>query len=84
MDVSSTCDEVLKLMGFDSDYVFIRSGHFFTTGLDNRTTITISELHKLQDKALTPKIETDRAGKQLDDLWLVSRPPSQHALGDVS
>jgi hypothetical protein len=47
VDVGSTCDEFMKLLGFESDYVFIRSGHLFHCGSEDRCCIQISEVHKM-------------------------------------
>ena len=48
VEVGPTCDEFMKLLGFESDYVFIRSGHLFHCGIEDRCCIQISELHKMQ------------------------------------
>ncbi len=47
VDVGSTCDDFMKMLGFESDYVFIRSGHLFYCGSEDRCCIQISELHKM-------------------------------------
>mmetsp|Transcript_2042 Transcript_2042/g.5343 ORF Transcript_2042/g.5343 Transcript_2042/m.5343 type:complete len:239 (+) Transcript_2042:1-717(+) len=71
VEVGSTCDEFMKLLGFEQDFVFIRSGHVFQCGSDDRCCIQISEIHKIQGSNQTPKFEVDRSGNPVDNLWLV-------------
>mmetsp|Transcript_7612 Transcript_7612/g.17331 ORF Transcript_7612/g.17331 Transcript_7612/m.17331 type:complete len:265 (-) Transcript_7612:103-897(-) len=78
VDVGHTCDEMLKLLGFETDFVFIRSGQQFFFGAQDRCTVMISELHKLQTSDATkpqaqqtPKLETDMQGNPVDNIFLV-------------
>mmetsp|Transcript_8010 Transcript_8010/g.19910 ORF Transcript_8010/g.19910 Transcript_8010/m.19910 type:complete len:252 (+) Transcript_8010:273-1028(+) len=71
VDVGPAYDEVLRMLGFEQDFVFIRSGQMFQTGVDGRTTILISELHKLHVQQQTPKLEMDAKGNPVDDVWLI-------------
>ena len=48
VEVSYTFEEMLRLLGFEVDYSFIRSGHQFSLGPHGRTTIRISEIHRFQ------------------------------------
>ncbi|KAJ1486135.1 hypothetical protein T484DRAFT_1944121 [Baffinella frigidus] len=71
VEVGHTGDEMLKLMGFETDHVFIRSGHQFHCSLHDRCTIMVSEIHKLQTQQQTPKLEVDAAGNVVNDVYLV-------------
>mmetsp|Transcript_16595 Transcript_16595/g.55329 ORF Transcript_16595/g.55329 Transcript_16595/m.55329 type:complete len:269 (-) Transcript_16595:1670-2476(-) len=78
VDVGHTCDEMLKLLGFETDFVFIRSGQQFFFGAQDRCSVMISELHKLQSSEAnktqtqqTPKLETDVQGNPVDNIFLV-------------
>eukprot|EP00286_Rhodomonas_abbreviata_P002525 CAMPEP_0181346296 /NCGR_PEP_ID=MMETSP1101-20121128/33252_1 /TAXON_ID=46948 /ORGANISM="Rhodomonas abbreviata, Strain Caron Lab Isolate" /LENGTH=236 /DNA_ID=CAMNT_0023458399 /DNA_START=136 /DNA_END=842 /DNA_ORIENTATION=+ len=71
VEVGHTCDEFLKLFGFDVDYIFIRSGQQFICGTNDRCTIMISEIHQLHAQQQTPKLEKDAAGKPVDNVYLV-------------
>ena len=44
-----TSEEMLRALGFDTDYVFIRSGQLFSFGAHGRTSIMISEIHRFQE-----------------------------------
>ena len=57
-----TSEEMLRALGFDTDYVFIRSGQFFSFGAHGRTSIMISEIHRFQecDRERESKREIDR------------------------
>jgi len=71
VEVGHTCDEFLKLFGFEVDYIYIRSGQQFVCGTNDRCSIMISEIHQLQSQQQTPKLERDAAGKIVDHVYLV-------------
>jgi hypothetical protein len=59
---------MLRVLGFDTDYVFIRSGQFFSFGAHGRTSIMISEIHRFQEcdreRASEREREREHAGER--------------------
>ena len=79
VEVGHTSEDMLKSLGFEVDYVFIRSGHQFVLGPHGRSTIMISEIHRFQKEGgaaqqqqkTTPKLEVDASGADVPNIFLV-------------